>query len=413
LLQKQTILLTTLKESKLTPTVGIRNFPIEAVLAIAFQEALSIAVWRLPQHKNYHLIIGLETKKLSQPNLEELKKGFIVSPFLPSKVQHIQYIPADIHFQFSEENSFQLQLNQESVIVGNTPQKEVFLQKMQQPKIDKPHYYHSAFKEKLTDKETFINKVKKAVEAMEANQFKKVVLSRCHQEPIKTDFSLIDSFLKLSAKYPHAFISLVSTPETGTWLGASPETLVEVDKNQHFKTMALAGTQKRKKFEDLREMTWKQKEIEEQALVSRYIINCFKKIRLREFEEIGPRTVAAAALAHLRTDFIVNLKETNFPELGSVMLQLLHPTSAVCGMPKEAATAFIQENEGYDRGLYSGYLGPIQIEESTNLFVNLRCAQLTGNQVIYYAGAGITVDSVAEKEWEETALKMGTVAACL
>ena len=47
-------------------------------------------------------------------------------------------------------------------------------------------------------------------------------------------------------------------------------------------------------------------------MVSRYIINCFKKIRLREFEEIGPKTVAAGNLLHLRTDFQVDMAATNF-----------------------------------------------------------------------------------------------------
>jgi isochorismate synthase len=177
--------------------------------------------------------------------------------------------------------------------------------------------------------------------------------------------------------------------------------------------MSLAGTQSGEGLESLNKATWTQKEIEEQALVSRYIINCFKKIRLREFEEIGPRTVAAGHLIHLRTDFEVNLSEVNFPELGTVMLQLLHPTSAVCGMPKEEAIRFIAAQEGYNRELYSGYLGPVNVEDESHIFVNLRCMQIRNQQALIYAGAGITRDSDPDREWNETEIKGNIIQKAL
>ena len=100
---------------------------------------------------------------------------------------------------------------------------------------------------------------------------------------------------------------------------------------------------------------------------------------------------------------------TNFPELGSVMLRLLHPTSAVCGMPKESALHFNQQLEGYDRSFFSGFLGPVNMQDETHLFVNLRCMQLLDQQAALYAGAGVTIDSEPQREWEETELKMRTM----
>jgi isochorismate synthase len=168
----------------------------------------------------------------------------------------------------------------------------------------------------------------------------------------------------------------------------------------------LAGTQSKDLYSKLSEASWRQKEIEEQAMVSRYIINCFKKIRLREFDEIGPKTIAAGSLLHLKTDFKVDMDEVNFPQLGSVMLKLLHPTSAVCGMPKEAALIDLIEYEHYDRELYSGYLGPVNINNNTHIYVNLRCMQVTEKALVFYAGAGITEDSEPDKEFLETEMKM-------
>ncbi len=198
-------------------------------------------------------------------------------------------------------------------------------------------------------------------------------------------------------------------PEIGTWMGASPEILVQVDKNKLFKTIALAGTQLLKPKSDPSHASWRQKEIEEQAMVKRYILNSFKSIRLREYQEVGPRTVVAGNLMHLRTDFTVNINEVPFPNLGTQMLGLLHPTSAVCGMPKEPATQFILQNEGYNRAYYSGFLGPVQIDSESHIFVNLRCMQLFEQTAYLYAGAGITAESEPEKEWQETQHKMDTM----
>jgi isochorismate synthase len=222
-------------------------------------------------------------------------------------------------------------------------------------------------------------------------------------------FNPAEVFVELGKSYPNAFVSFFAIPQVGVWMGATPEILVSVDRHQIFRTMALAGTQAKGTLTNLQQATWTQKEIAEQAMVSRYIINCFKKIRLREFEENGPRTVAAGKLIHLRTDFEVDMRATNFPQLGTVMLDLLHPTSAVCGMPKPAAMEFIATHEHYDRALYSGYIGSVNISGESHLFVNLRCMQLQANSLILYAGAGITEDSIPEKEWNETEMKCETM----
>jgi isochorismate synthase len=177
--------------------------------------------------------------------------------------------------------------------------------------------------------------------------------------------------------------------------------------------MSLAGTQSAVGMngESLSagEIRWSHKEIEEQAFVSRYIIECFKKIRLREYLESGPKTVQAGNLMHLRTDYVVDTKEVNFPQLGTVMLELLHPTSAVCGMPKVPALRIIAEQELHDREFYSGFLGPVNMQEESHLFVNLRTMKIVGNEATFYAGCGITEDSNPVKEWYETEMKIETL----
>jgi isochorismate synthase len=212
---------------------------------------------------------------------------------------------------------------------------------------------------------------------------------------------LVNAFENMAKKYPNTFVSLVSTPEHGTWMGASPELLMNVNQDYILRTMALAGTKPATS-------DWTQKEIEEQEFVKHFIVKQFQEVGVQKFDVFGPKTFTLGHLIHLKTDFTVDLKSTvQSPELvGTSLLHLLHPTPAVCGLPKKPALHFINQHESFDRSFYTGYLGPSNIQEETSLYVNLRCMQLLDDKAILYAGAGITRDSDPIKEWEETNLKI-------
>jgi isochorismate synthase len=334
------------------------------------------------------------------PSIEELPAGFMAMPFATQEMA--LFMPADVLMAWTDPE-------QPASLHKTHPMLEGLL-----PSSPKAKWHVGQYSTLNPAQEPdFLSLVRKGVQAIESGAMQKVVLSRQAPAPISADLHPLDLFERLCTLYPNAFVSLISDPEVGTWAGATPEILVSIDRKGIFRTVSLAGTQARSNAERLSDALWRQKEIEEQALVSRYIINCFKRIRLREFEELGPKTVQAGALMHLRTDFVVDIKAVKFPNLGTVMLDLLHPTSAVCGMPKKASYQFILENEGYERGLYSGYLGPVNVMGETHQFVNLRCLQLRQQEAWLYAGAGITQDSVPEREWQETAMKMGIVAQAL
>ena len=95
------------------------------------------------------------------------------------------------------------------------------------------------------------------------------------------------------------------------------------------------------------------------------------------------------------------------------LLNTLHPTPAVCGLPKEAAKSFILRNENYDRTFYTGFLGEININLVTDLFVNLRCVEIEEGFAKVYVGGGITEESIPEKEWLETHFKTTTIKSIL
>ena len=134
-----------------------------------------------------------------------------------------------------------------------------------------------------TPKEEFLAQVKEGMDAIASGSLSKIVPARRKAVPLREDFDLIKTYLALCEEYPNAFVNFFHIPSLGSWLGATPEVLIRT-KGDRFFTMSLAGSQLAKGDNPLKHAAWTQKEIEEQALVSRYIVNCFKKIRLREYE---------------------------------------------------------------------------------------------------------------------------------
>jgi isochorismate synthase len=361
-------------------------------IAGALQQGKSLSLWKVPGLNQINLIICQSVKEVEDYVLEEGPGGFAFAPFLPDAKKYL--FPNDIFYQFEND-----------ILVAGPTHESPVSQATLESENEKPAFHHLPTPKKDTGLE-FVDLVSKSLQEISDGHIEKVVPSRCKDIQIDDQFDVLRTFDELCEKHPQALVSLVSSPQTGTWLGATPELLVSVDNQNIFRTIALAGTQVYTPEVDLKSVAWTQKEIEEQALVCRYIINCFKKIRLREYEEHGPRTMVAGNVMHLKTVYEVDMTATNFPQLGSVMLKLLHPTSAVCGMPFDQSLAFLKNNEGYDREFYSGYLGPVQINITSQIFVNLRCMQVYNEQVRLYAGAGITVDSNPEKEFDETEIKM-------
>lgn len=276
------------------------------------------------------------------------------------------------------------------------------------------------------DKHKHIQLVQKGIDAIKSNRFDKVVLSRKESVEIE-DNNPMGIYKKLLSSYPNAFVYCWYHPSFGLWLGATPETLVQIENNRLI-TMSLAGT---KLYEGSLNIDWSPKELQEQQIVTDYIVENVTP-HLTNLSVSDVKTVRAGSLVHLQTTISGTLK----PEdaiLGKV-ISGLHPTPAVCGRPKELARQFVIDNEYYNREFYTGFLGELNlgksqsrnrnkrniennvytsVKKTTNLFVNLRCMQLKGNSAQIYVGGGITSDSIPENEWQETVAKTSTIKKVL
>lgn len=239
--------------------------------------------------------------------------------------------------------------------------------------------------------------VSKGIKTIEKGAFKKVVLSR--KEIVnRNDFEVVTTFKRLLNSYKNACVYIWFHPKISLWMGATPETLVKI-KGNYFETMSLAGTQVYK-GED--QVSWQSKEIDEQQLVTDYVLEKLKFV-CTSVNASKVKTVRAGNLLHLKT--VIN---GVFDNDVSQLIDVLHPTPAVCGFPKDESKAFILSNEGYNRVFYTGFFGELNMPNS-ELFVNLRCMEVDKNEIFIYVGGGITKESNAEKEWKETVFKAKTI----
>ena len=376
----------------------LQHLPLAAVInslaAWATANKFPFVVYRLPHQSHFNFMAGTEITKVSDDDLSSIGSGFLFSSYDDEK----KFINQGLSFSSSDRK----------IKTSASWPSHVSLDLLGQVN-DTWQPYYSNNHDAQTSYEEYLVQVRNCINEIKNSNLIKVVPSLIKRVKLPKGLNLSNTFLKLCDRYANAFVSILSTPEQGTWVTASPETLIEVNSEGIFRTMSLAGTQAYTNEQPLHTLPWTQKEIEEQAMVSRYIINRFKEIRLREFEEVGPRTVKAGNLAHLCSTFTVDTKATDYDDLGSIMLKLLHPTSAVCGMPKPLAKALLKSIEKHQRKLYSGYLGPVNMQEGSYIYVNLRCMEVLKDEAILYAGAGVTAYSVAEDEWQETELKCNTL----
>lgn len=241
------------------------------------------------------------------------------------------------------------------------------------------------------------------LEALREGSFHKLVLSRKQTVEIPPGFSPWRAFREACRRYPRMMVYLCYTPQAGVWMGSSPEILLSGSLTR-WHTVALAGTLP---LEDgALPGSWDCKNSLEQQFVSDYLKSSLQSMGQIDIER-GPYAVQAGELAHLKTDFFFSLPSS--ASLGEV-LQLLHPTPAVCGLPKEEARQFILAHEKHARRYYSGIIGWISPTASTELYVNLRCLEMTSpHHAQLYAGGGILPPSDFRSEWKETEEKMQTM----
>lgn len=348
---------------------------------------LIFAAYRLPHSDAVRLIVQKNNtlRKIDVASQLSELRGFVVSPFKECEQNNSYIIEPHLNYISTDYIDFNDLLE-----LPETPLSEAF------------------FDNGVVSKLDFTRQVESIQHAIEEQQFEKAVLSRIKVLERNYRSKLTQIFQMLISSYPNAFIYIFNIQEQ-LWIGATPEPLLCTNKNE-LETVSLAGT-RQFSADNLNLNNWSRKERIEQQLVTCYIEKILDKFDVLKYQKVGPYTKKAGNLVHLRTDF--SLKYNRIGSLTGQLVMELHPTSAVCGLPKQPAMDFILKTEKHNRKYYSGFLGPVNIDERLLLYVNLRCMQVLPDRLVLYVGAGITPDSNPADEWDETELKADTLLSVI
>ncbi|NCB07708.1 MAG: isochorismate synthase [Bacteroidia bacterium] len=344
------------------------------------------ALWSMPGCNTPEILIAQNNELVFPADFNKLngQEGFVFAPYEISEKSPLVLLRPGIYKKGVEEI---LGINSQHI------QKEIA-----EKQVSETPY--------IISKDEYLNDIQKTIHEIKSTKLAKVIISRLIPFQRKKE-SVGEVFLQLFQQTPNAFVYLVNLPKAGLWMGATPEILLKSE-GKTLETVSLAGTQSRKEVDDY---SWFTKEIEEQAFVSRYLLDVFHKFNIHPYTTRGPETLESGKVAHLSTSFRFSAKKLA-SNLGDFIADL-HPTPAVCGYPKSRAARFIPKIEKHNRRYYTGYLGPWRLNGDVGLFVNLRCMEIRPEQYILYSGGGITSRSVPEDEWEETIKKATTLLSAI
>lgn len=326
----------------------------------------SFAIFREANSAQLKICIGDLMQFNSNWNLETIPTGYLISPW------------------HNAENIYQIQGEFEILDIENL----ISFLEGQKLKLQDSNDISTTF-------DAFSKEVLSIQNQISLGKIEKAVASRVHVDEVNFNIgSIVNWYKQLLIQHETALVALVYTPNFGLWIGASPETLIQLNGN-NLTTMSLAGTLTND------DDKWTQKEKLEQSVTSKFILETLNGFGTKASVETEIREIKSGTLRHLQSVFNVEI----LPQKIAEIVKEFSPTPAVAGYPKEKAIAWINQHEDFQRELFAGFWGP-KVNSSLNLNVNLRCAKITKNQQLFYAGCGINSGSEVSKEWDETAAKM-------
>jgi isochorismate synthase len=271
---------------------------ITSLLNLCLKKNIPFVTFRLPNNTSIQTWVQLSGKFNFFESFQEVdnKSGFVYAPF-------------------HRKTNFPIILFEPELIYENENFEESLIREISEKTPLYPEYaYESPVEisneEYLKQAETFIKSFHKG--------FSKAVLSRAYIKNKSKHFDAGKFFINLQSAYPDAFCHLRENDQI---------------------------------------VTWQEKELEEQQIVTDYIESVFQKFKIKDYKKEKVQNLQAGNAIHLVTKFSFN-KYYIEKQLGPFISDI-HPTPAVCGFPKEKALQLILQTEKHNREYYAGYCGPI------------------------------------------------------
>jgi len=255
------------------------------------------------------------------------------------------------------------------------------------------------------DRAAWGQQVRDAVASVRRGDLRKVVIAQALDVDLADTLRVPDVLARLGGTYPDCFRFMFDRADGGTFFGATPERLVSRE-GRTVRTTALAGSTGRGDTDEeddwlAAELRDSEKDLHEHELVVEAIRDQLEP--LAAGVTTGDRTVRAlATVQHLQTPIRATL-ERDAHVLS--LVEALHPTPAVGGLPPDDALRAIRETETFDRGWYAAPVGWLDAAGDGTFAVAIRSAVARGEAATLFAGAGIVADSDPDREWDELQLK--------
>ena len=254
--------------------------------------------------------------------------------------------------------------------------------------------------------ENWCDNVNHALTEIQSGILKKIVLARKTEYQLQEAYDPLKFLLRLRDRAPNAYQYCFQFDKDQAWMGISPERLYR-RQSRKIETEAVASTRPRgtNSEEDKNlalELLQSQKEVWEHDLVLERIESVLNqlcdKITRKSYREI----LKLRQVQHLQSRIEGHLN----PDHGeSTLINAIHPTPAVCGIPEEKARLNIEQLENFDRGWYAGPIGWIS-KNGAEFAVGIRSAQINHKTLRIYTGAGIVQGSDPDSEWNEIDAKL-------
>ncbi|MBS4216715.1 isochorismate synthase [Bacillus sp. FJAT-49711] len=251
----------------------------------------------------------------------------------------------------------------------------------------------------------WVHSVEEIVDILKTSNVKKVVFARKLLLEFEEHAQSSLVIKKLLNQQPTSFVFALEVGDS-CFLGASPERLIKKT-GDHVLSTCLAGSIGRNENaqEDqlLGERLLKdQKNLFEHELVVSMIEDALRPYCTDIDIPKVPILLKMPDIQHLYTP-VEGKANKEFTLLNVV--EKLHPTPALGGVPTNAALEIIREKENMDRGFYAAPIGWTDYLGNGEFAVGIRSGLLKGKKAFLYAGCGLVSDSVSEEELKETRIK--------
>jgi menaquinone-specific isochorismate synthase len=253
--------------------------------------------------------------------------------------------------------------------------------------------------------EKWKDSVDEIVKDLKVGPLKKVVLARELRLIFDNVVSAEEVLSRLFNQQRNSFI-FVFESNGDCFIGASPERLVKKQGKDVFST-CLAGSIPRGKTDEEDEFLGNQLLNDQKNLIEHgFVVEMIKEALEEYCDELilpdKPQLMKIRDIQHLYTPVIGKChKDTSL----LLLVERLHPTPALGGLPKKAAVEKIRQVEELDRGFYAAPLGWVDYQRNGEFAVSIRSGLIQGKEVSLFAGCGVVADSNSESEYLETGLK--------